>query len=156
MKKNIGILLVVTFALVMGLIMTACDNSGGVCEKRDLAVDDAAGTCGKGTCTCAVKEYGKVNGIPVYRLKAVTDAQAKTAMTNLTAGFNTMGDAPKTNITTNNISAFHIGGAVGWNAVEKIQTIKFDWNAETMRDLLEARGGMFAFFKQFMNDFRLA
>ena len=88
MKNKIRFFLVVALALLIGFMMTACDNNGNVCEKRSLAADDTANKCNKGTCTCAVKEYGKVNGIPVYRLKAVTDAQAITAMTNLTTGYN--------------------------------------------------------------------
>jgi len=156
MKKNIGILLVVTFALVMGLIMTTCDNSGGVCEKRSLAIDEAANKCNKGTCTCIVKEYGKVNGIPVYRLKTVTDSQAITAMTNLTAGYNAM-VAGKENITTSKLNAFYMGTADAWNGGEKIVTINRAYDAAGMKDALEALGGgPLAFFKQLFNDFLLA
>jgi uncharacterized repeat protein (TIGR02543 family) len=93
-------------------------------DKEHLGIGETC-DCGGAICNCTYKEYGKINGIPVYRTTAVTDAQMAGVFAKLEAGYNGVAAGAKAKITTTNVTAIHItndayGEYVGASKVIKI------------------------------------
>jgi uncharacterized repeat protein (TIGR02543 family) len=77
------------------------------CNPKDhLGIGETC-DCGSTACDCTVKEYGKINGIPVYRA-GITDAQMAGVFDKAQAGYDGVNGLFKPNINTTKVSAIHM------------------------------------------------
>jgi len=72
--------LIVFMAFLVFTFIGCGDDNGNKdpcnCDpKNHLAIDENCG-CGLADCDCTAKVYGYINGIPIYRLKIISDTQA--------------------------------------------------------------------------------
>lgn len=120
---------------------TTCDCTG---DLKDLAFGETCG-CGADICDCKVKEYGKINGIPVYRENGVTDNQAATGYLTLLDAYNYLID---NEIDVSRITADKLDGFIltvdGWpnfdsdkSAGKRYAKVKWDSNLSWMTSELQ-------------------
>ena len=126
MKRNILVILMVIIALM------ACKTDSDSDPECNCPVKDHLGIgencyCGKNSCTCTVQEYGKVNGIPVYRTSAISNAQMAGVVAKVQAGYDGMSGSNKPNFIPSKVSAIYFtDGIEDIDTINKI--IKLDVN----------------------------
>ena len=106
MKRNFLVFLMVIIALMACKTDSDSDPECNCPIKSHLAVGGSC-SCGLASCGCTVHEYGKVNGIPVYRTSAVSDAQMAGVLAKVQAGYDGV-MVNKSNISTTKVSAIHM------------------------------------------------
>jgi uncharacterized membrane protein len=108
------------------------------CTITNHAIDDDL------SCGHTAKVYGTINGIPVYRTKAVTETQATAAYTVALAGYNSMtAGALKDKIATTKVSQIVIDTADDCTVDGSKWLIKVAYNntSSQMRDLFGGVAG---------------
>jgi hypothetical protein len=115
-----------------------------------IAIIGIIASCNNGTTEEALKLYGEVNGIPVYRVTAdVTDAQmtalidGKNVVQRIQAGWDGLTLTEKSKISTTNISAIWITTtpSVAADGSRRIIKLPYYETADKMKDWLEDMAG---------------
>lgn len=115
-KQRLMYLWLSMVAVIIFLGFGACkeDEEEIKCLKRtDTAIDDI--NCGGKNCICSTKIYGYIVGIPIYREKGVTDAQATEVPSEIFAQYEILKNetidpigAHVENINTASVSAIYL------------------------------------------------
>ena len=101
--------------------------------------------CGAVDCSSTTKTYGYIvldgggGNIPIYRVKAVTEAQMDGVVAKVQAGYNGVNGVVKPKINTNNVNAIHITNDE-WEIYEltsKIIKIPYIFTSDEMRVALQ-------------------
>jgi len=145
-------------AVVSSVSNTSCKNGttdtptpppepDPVCECPDtehLGIGETC-DCGLADCDCTLKVYGQIddntrgNHFKIYRNGDITDAEMATAVTNVTAAYNTMSDAGKNGL-SGKIDEVHViaDEIYSYKNVngKLIFSLKFDHSDTIMQNLL--------------------
>ena len=140
MKNKIKFLGIIALVVIAGLAVsceepTQCDHNAA-----KHVVGENCGSAAKG---CKPYDYGGtggINGIPVYRLPAVSDAQMTGVFDKILGGYDLLPvGTMKDRINTINVTAIHVTNDVWGEFVSTNKVIKISRNLEAglIRDLLQ-------------------
>ena len=131
------------------MTFTGCLNSTGTttnkCQDVTHAIDD---NCGE-----AATVYGTVNGISIYRTKAVTDAQMAGVVAKIQDGYDMTSGMTQAKIIPSKVNAIWVDNADGGTDLGSntwVIKVNFNNNASEMRDMFDGMASLITMQK--LND----
>ena len=136
--------------IMVALVFTGCkSDSDPKCECPNGTVHLVGETCcNYDDCVCTqypLQEYGKINGIPVYR-EGITHAQMNGVFAKLEAAYNNVKDFQEVQagFTTNKVSAIYMTESTNSctadteNAGKYIIRLRYSWESDKLETLITA------------------